>query len=285
MKQAYVTKRLSRKRREMIERIDAIASEYTSKGIKITLRQCFYQLVSRSLIENSETSYKKVSDLVSDGRMNGLLDWDTFEDRTRYERSNTHWKSPQEILESAIHSYTIDTRVTQPYRLEAWIEKDSLIAIVEDIASRHDVTCFSCRGYPSVTSLHEAAMRIKADGRPCIILYAGDHDPTGLRIPQIISEQLNIFGVCVNLERIGLTLDQVRELNLPPNRAKESDGNFRWYVENTGLETSWELDGLPPERLASIYEEAILRYTDLEQIAKMKEIENRDLYQLRRLIA
>lgn len=45
MKQAYVTKRLSRKRRAMIERIDAIASEYASKGITITLRQCFYQTV------------------------------------------------------------------------------------------------------------------------------------------------------------------------------------------------------------------------------------------------
>ena len=135
--------------------------------------------------------------------------------------------------------------------------------------------CFSCRGYPSITALHEAANRFR-DKDNAIILYAGDHDPSGLKIPQVITERLADFEVNVKLYRLGITLEQVKELNLPPFPAKEQDKNYAEYVKNTGQTQAWELDALPPEKLSAMFETAIDSLTDFEELARMQAKENRD---------
>ena len=277
MKKAYGTqKRLTKKRIQLIEQINDIVSEYDSQGMKITVRQVYYQCVARKILENNKDQYGKISDVIADGRLAGLLDWDLIEDRTRYKRENTHWKSPEQIIRAACEQYQIDKRATQPNYIEAWIEKDSLVSILENTCSRLDVPCFSCRGFPSITALHEAANRFRKK-KNAIILYAGDHDPSGLKIPKVISERLEMFEVNVQLYRIGLTLDQIRELDLPPYPAKESDNNFKEYYESTGLTEAWELDALPPDRLSEIFEGTINCLTDFQELKKMIEREKADM--------
>lgn len=276
MKKAYgEAKRIISKRRELIEKIDEIATEYYEAGMKITVRQVYYQLVARNIMPNSKNSYGKISDLVAAGRMLGLIDWDMIEDRTRFKRGNVHWESPKQIIEAAASQYRIDTRATQPYYIEAWIEKDSLVSILEDTCRSLDVPCFSCRGYPSITALHEAANRFR-DKDNAIILYAGDHDPSGLMIPQVITERLAEFEVNVKLHRLGITLEQIKELKLPPFPAKEQDKNYASYVKNTGQTQAWELDALPPEKLSAMFESAIESLTDFKELERMQAKENRD---------
>ena len=276
MKKAYgEPKRIKSKRRELIEKIDEIATEYYEAGMKLTVRQAYYQCVSRGFIDNNDKEYGKISGLVADGRMLGLIDWDMIEDRTRFKRGNVHWESPKQIIEAAAEQYRIDTRATQPYYVEAWIEKDSLVSILEDTCRSLDVPCFSCRGYPSLTALYEAANRFR-DKDNAIILYAGDHDPSGLMIPQVITERLAEFEVNVKLHRLGITLEQVNELKLPPFPAKEQDKNYAEYVKNTGMTQAWELDALPPEKLSAMFESAIESLTDFEELERMQDKENRD---------
>lgn len=276
MKIAYgKPRKIITKRRELIKRIDEIATEYYAAGMKITVRQIYYQLVSRGIMGNSKSAYEKISDLVADGRMAGLIDWDMIEDRTRFKRGNVHWESPQQIIEAAADSYRIDTRATQPNYIEAWIEKDSLVSILEDTCRSLDVPCFSCRGYPSITALYEAANRFK-DKDNAIILYAGDHDPSGLKIPQVIKERFEEFEVNVKLHRLGITLEQVKELELPPFPAKEQDKNYAEYVKNTGQTQAWELDALPPEKLSAMFESAIESLTDFKELERMQAQEKAD---------
>ena len=276
MKQAYgEQKRLISRRKELIKRIDEIASEYYAQGMKITVRQVYYQLVARGIMGNSKSAYEKISDLVADGRMAGLIDWNVIEDRTRYMRENAHWENPQQIINAAAEQYRIDTRATQPVYVEAWIEKDSLVSILEATCSRLDVPCFSCRGFPSITALYEAANRFR-DEDNAVILYAGDHDPSGLKIPQVIKERFADFEVNVHINRIGLSYEQVKELNLPPFPAKEQDKNYPEYVKNTGLTQAWELDALPPEILSGLFEEAISGLTDFDELERMQELEKQD---------
>lgn len=285
MKQAYgVQKRITKKRRQLIESIDAIASEYSAQGMRITVRQVYYQCVSRGIMPNSKKEYEKISDLVADGRMAGLIDWDAIEDRTRYKRANAHWDSPQEIIRAAAKQYRIDTRATQPNYVEAWVEKDSLVSILEQTCSRLDVPCFSCRGFPSITALHEAAERFR-DKENAIILYAGDHDPSGLKIPQVITERFADFEVNVQLHRIGLTLEQIRELDLPSFPAKQSDNNFKEYFMNTGLTESWELDALSPDTLSAMFENAINSLTNFRELERMRAIEKQHMSYFSRLLS
>ena len=53
----------------------------------MTLRQVFYQLVSKHIIKNTLGEYKKLSDYLVSARQDGLIPWDWIEDRTRYPRS------------------------------------------------------------------------------------------------------------------------------------------------------------------------------------------------------
>ena len=260
---------------KLIKNINEIVESYNRRGIKLTVRQVYYQCVTGNLIANSKREYDKISDIIARARLAGLINWDFIEDRTRTLRENDHWDNPREILRACADQYRIDTRATQNFYIECWIEKDSLISILESVAHRLDVPCYSCRGYSSLTALNEAADRLKHSGRENIILYAGDHDPSGMKIPEVI-ERLKLFGTNFILKRIGITLSQIRELNLPPYPVKDKDGNIKEYIAKTGLKDAWELDALPPEFLMNLYESEINALTDFEKLHEMQNLEKRD---------
>ena len=278
MKEAYIApRRLQLKNRILLEQLDGIISEYIAKRMTLSVRQAYYQCVTRQYIQNKPSEYQRICNVIKEGRLGGQLDWDGIEDRTRNIRQNSHWDSPEEIIEVAAQSYHIDLRATQPFYIEAWCEKDSLISILEPVCYELDVPCFSCRGFSSVSELREAAIRFTQQDKPGIILYAGDHDPSGLHIPVKIQEYLNLFGAEVELRRIGLTLAQVKKFNLPPNTAKEKDKNYKSYVATTGLKQSWELDALQPEELADLFARNINDLTDFREFDRMKAKQADDL--------
>jgi hypothetical protein len=47
--------------------------------------------------------------------------------------------------------------------------------------------------------------------------------------------------------KVGLTLDQVRHYQPPPNLAKETDARFNAYLGRFGTKQYWELDALAPQ--------------------------------------
>ena len=49
-------------------------------GYSLTIRQVYYQLVSRDIIPNKQSEYGKISALVTDARRAGLIDWNAIED-------------------------------------------------------------------------------------------------------------------------------------------------------------------------------------------------------------
>jgi hypothetical protein len=56
----------------------------------------------------------------------------------------------------------------------------------------------------------------------------------------------------VEVRRIALNMDQVRQHAPPPNFAKETDTLFDAYVERFGTEECWELDALSPTVIANL---------------------------------
>ncbi len=133
MKVSYETRNMRDKTLQLIQQANDIIDEYIEQGFQLTVRQIYYQFVARGLIPNSNKSYCNVRDALSKGRMNGLVDWNAIIDRTRTTYSNTHWNSPQEILESAATGYKLDTRADQATYMEVWIEKNALLGVIEPI--------------------------------------------------------------------------------------------------------------------------------------------------------
>ena len=98
MKICYVKKDFSATSLATIKRANTILVEYARQGYDLTLRQLYYQFVSRGLIPNKDTEYKKLGSVINDARLAGLIDWDHITDRTRNLRSNAHWDTPQDII-------------------------------------------------------------------------------------------------------------------------------------------------------------------------------------------
>ena len=91
MKIAYgKQKRLAGKTKKLIESINGIVEEYSAQGLNLTVRQVYYQLVARGLMPNKKAAYERISDVIADGRLAGLIDWDCIEDRTRSVREIQH---------------------------------------------------------------------------------------------------------------------------------------------------------------------------------------------------
>jgi hypothetical protein len=62
-------------------------------------------------------------------------------------------------------------------------------------------------------------------------------------------------------ERIALNMDQIQELNPPPNPAKLTDSRAKGYIEQFGYQ-SWELDAMPPEYLRNLIQDNISSVRD-----------------------
>jgi hypothetical protein len=213
--------------------------------------------------------------------MAGLVDWEAIEDRTRGLRSRTHWENPAEILEATERSYHIDMWAGQQFRVEVWIEKDALVGVIENTCRLYDVPFLSCRGYLSQSEMWAAGQRIEEyirNNQKVIILHLGDHDPSGLDMSRDIRDRLLTFigeslldrgseGDYFEVRRIGLTIDQVKKYNPPPNPAKQTDSRFFGYIEKYG-DKSWELDALSPEVINAIISKHVAEVVEKEEWSK-----------------
>src|SRR5580693_8419669 len=90
---------------DRIEKCNDIIDDYKAQGLRLTLRQLYYQLVTKNVIPNVERSYKNLSSLVTDARMAGLMDWNAIEDRVRVPRVPQEFDDLKDLVEAAIRSY------------------------------------------------------------------------------------------------------------------------------------------------------------------------------------
>jgi len=274
----YKNHRFNKESRKLLDRIKEIEADYQSRGYAMTLRQLYYRLVASNIITNAKNSYDKIGNIVKEARLAGELDWQTIEDRSRGLNYILNWESPADRIRSAANNYHRDLWEGQDYYLEVWVEKQALESVIERAAASLDVQSFSCKGYPSITAQWEAAHdrfspMIEEKGRKVVVIYLGDHDPSGININEKILETLELFtdySHNIDLERIALTREQVKQYNLPPQPLKKkpngenSDKRANRYEDKHGGQ-SWELDALEPEVLDSLITDTIKKYLDPEK--------------------
>jgi hypothetical protein len=263
---------------EVIKQANEILTTYRAQGYDLTLRQLYYQFVSRGLIDNKDTEYKKLGSIINDARLAGVIDWDAIVDRTRSLRSLSHWENPASIIESAAYSYNYPKWSLQTYQPEVWVEKDALIGVVQQICDTLDIPCFSCRGYTSQTAMWDAAQRLKGHkkrGKVPYVIHLGDHDPSGMDMTRDITDRLRTFGGNIRVNRIALNWDQVQQYSPPPNPAKLTDARAEGYIAEYG-EESWELDALEPSVIADLIETTVMEIRDEDAWDKAVAIETKN---------
>lgn len=280
MYQQFIPKNFKQSSMDQIDYCNQIIAEFANQGFKLTLRQMYYQFVSRGKISNTLRSYKNLGTLINNGRLAGLIDWDAIYDRTRKLEKVDTWKDPQSVIEACAKQFKIDVWEGQRYRPEVLIEKDALVGIIENECKESRVSYLSCRGYTSQSEMYKMAQRLSGymdKGQVPVILHLGDHDPSGIDMTRDITDRLKMFlGVQVFdgivshdvgegedvapyiiLTRLALNRDQIDRYKPPPDPVKLTDTRCGGYITKHGHH-SWELDALEPQVLIDVISGAIL---------------------------
>jgi hypothetical protein len=283
-KEQFIDCKFSKVNMDRLNTINSIIEEYQNAGYTLTLRQLYYQLVSRDIIPNVQSEYSKLSTLLKNGRMAGIVDWDAIEDRVRVPYIPWSAESASDaILKDAKYHFRLNRQLDQKNYVEVWIEKDALSGILRRITSEYHVHLMVNRGYSSCSAMHEAHKRIRCEilnGKKCTILYLGDHDPSGLDMIRDIKNRFKEFNEDtpddLNVKHIALTTEQVYKYQPPENPAKLKDPRAKGYVENFGY-TSWEVDALNPKVLTELLKSEIESVIDMNAYQSMKSKEEKSI--------
>ncbi len=278
MKQFFAGKDFKDETLSIISQVNSILSEYRAQGYDLSLRQVYYQLVARDLLENSSRSYKRLGNIISDGRLAGLIDWEMIVDRGRPVIFPSHWDSPADIVRAAADSFRIDKWEEQSSHVEVMVEKQALEGILIPVCAELDIRFTANKGYSSQSAMYRAGQRMGdavMHGKDVHVLYLGDHDPSGLDMDRDILDRLSMFSseVIWSVKRLALTWDQIEEYQPPKNPAKMTDTRARAYVLEFG-DSSWELDALEPALLVDLVRDTVQEIRDEELWDKAVELED-----------
>lgn len=277
--------------KKSLERLEQILKIINSYDFALTIRQIYYQLITRQIIpqpvdgKEAERVYKRLSNLCVNGRDEGILPEEGFADNLRKADKPSAWLDLNGFMETVKRSYNKDKWQNQPKYLEIWTEKDALRSVLTEITYQYDVSLMVARGQLSRTAIYEASNRYKAKSdKKCYLYYCGDFDPSGLSIYESIKERLEAFGVFIRYERIALTEGQIEKYKLPSDPGKQSDPNYKKFVDRYGDDKVVELDSLPPDVLRKIVEDCILQNIDPNSLAQMKREEKDEEIRLDKFI-
>ena len=170
----------------------------------------------------------------------------------------------------APEAYLAPTAGVQPYRLAIIGEKSSLAPVLGPISDRYNTDLYLPTGEISDTQLYLMAKAAVEDGRPLIVFYFSDCDPSGWQMPISVSRKLQAFAVLLGgklefeTHRVGLTPDQVRKWGLPDSPLKDGENRKAKWQARMGVKQT-EVDAwiaLRPEELERAAREAIDPFFD-----------------------
>lgn len=289
----FIPKTFSDKHLAIIHKADEIMGRYSDGGYDLSLRQLYYQFIAHYSYlfphngpdgsPNTEQNYKMLGGIISDARLAGMLEWDTLVDRGRTTIENPHWGTPADIVESAALSYRINMWEDQRFHVEVMVEKQALEGVLVPVCRNLDLPFTANKGYSSSSAMYQAGKRLEAkldEGKQVIVLYLGDHDPSGLDMSRDVTDRLALFSGAgywyapdkkveiysdfydrFSVRRVALNMGQIEEYNPPPNPTKMTDSRAGGYMRQYGDEC-WELDALDPEVLARLVQEEVVQYID-----------------------
>jgi hypothetical protein len=289
------------RKEEVVQHIIDTVEEYAQEGYILTLRQLHYQLVKSNWIVNHDTAYKKLGCILDDCKYAGIIDWENIEDRGRKPYLPYYVSGIKSALEDTIDQYRLNRQNDQDIYIELWTEKDALSGILRRSTEKYHIQLVVNKGYTSSSAIYGAYQRFVEcieNGQNVIILYFGDHDPSGLDMVRDIRERIEFMLLngehfdlfefksipdCFKIIPIGLTMNQIKDYNLPPNPTKLTDTRASKYIKKYG-KTCWEVDALKPQVLTGIVEANIEHIIDMEKYELMLEREQQDVTILKNFI-
>lgn len=205
----------------------------------------------------------------------------SFEDADDFTESLMNW----------IEHLQMDRREGQPELLEIWCEAAGMVPLMREIAQPFGLRVSSGGGYDSVTAKHKLAQRVanhfRQTRQATRVLHIGDFDPSGEGMFHTLEEDVGemvwqLLGLDVlNMERVGLTEDQVIEMGVETAPPKPTDSRRRRFVaehqtirDHLGSDDiTAQLEALTPDELDALVRGAIESRLDRDALQQVEDSE------------
>lgn len=265
------TKRGGRRTKAEIEALETELFDVVSEYRPMTVRQVFYQMVTRGVIDKSEAEYKNtVCRLLTRMRMNRELPYDWIADNTRWMRKPQTHDNIEAALQLATESYRRNLWRDSDSYVEVWLEKEALAGVLLEETATWDVPLMVTRGYPSLSFLHSAAECIAESDKDVYLYYFGDHDPSGVDIPRFVEERIGELApdTYINFECVAVTPRQIKRYDLPTRPTKKTDTRAKTFKGE-----SVEVDAIDPATLRALVKAVITAHIDADEWERLQQVE------------
>lgn len=290
---AYGSSTVKRRRRtaDELAAIDQAITAAVTEEHPVTLRGVYYRVVSAGAVDKTELGYRLVGRQLLKLRRSGAIPYTWITDGTRWITKPRTWNDLDEMLEDATSSYRRELWNDQHAEVHIFTEKDAISGVVLPVTQRYRVPLGVLRGYASESFAHSVAESIRSTPKPVYIYQLGDHDPSGLDAWRDFQRKVigflgsteahdevgNVYPLA-HFERLAVTREQIRELNLPTRPTKRTDARAKGFEGG-----SVEVDAIPPSVLRDLVEEAIAQHIDPHALELTLMAERNEREGLRRL--
>lgn len=276
---------MPRRTKEEMEAIRTAIMDALRKDRPMTVRQVFYRLVVGDVVPKVEgRGYRTVARQLRKMRRPGRVPYSWIVDSSRTVRRPTQYGSMADALHETARLYRRNLWGDLSDYIQIWMEKEALAGVAWDVTEDMGVGLWVARGYSSISYLHNAAQHINnalQAGKTAYIYNLGDHDPSGCDAWEKAVNELRGFATApdrVHFQRIAVTPEQIRRLDLPSRPTKKTDSRAKDFEGE-----SVELDAIPPDALRGLIRDTIESHIPEHVRRKHEQVEARERETLRQL--
>jgi hypothetical protein len=265
--------RRSRRSRAEMDAIRAAIVTTANAGDGMTVRHLFYRLVAQGVVEKSEPAYDQiVVRLALEMRRDGSIPFGKIVDGSRLYTMPDTFNGVHDAIAETARLYRRSYWRNADRTLECWVEKDAIRGLIDAVTWKLAVPLMVTRGFCSESIVQDLAYSARRSGRPKVILFLNDYDPSGSLMLNDILRRAKHYapGAVFHTEQVALVPEQIEQFRLPTRPTKRDGNNHARRFQD---DRSVELDAVAPDDLRQILQRAIEAHIDPAQLAVIEAAE------------
>lgn len=264
----------------------AIHNVFAAIGPPMTVRQVYYQLTTVKAVEKTEAGYDRVQRTVTTMRRNGSIPYHWLADNSRTYFQDPTYRNLATALDQMHDFYRRDLWEAQNVHVELWLEKRSLVSILNPVCREFGVRLYPMGGFASISFAHEAALELREIEKPVHVYHLSDLDADGAYSSIALERELRLHGASFQFHRLALTPQQISEFSLhdATREQKRTSSRWPWWVDTYGANMpACELDAIDPRQFRELVRNAIVQHIDpwhWERLQLIEQEEKRTLAEI-----
>lgn len=272
----------------LLDLVLEVLAEYR-KYWPLPIRQLNYVLTGRGR-PKSDAAFKVVENMIGRARRAELVPWEAIRDDGFHREEPTSYEGLAELyqaFQAAAADFRLPRQHDQHQYLMLWCEAAGMVPQVGGFVPQWGIPVLSGGGFDSTTAKHELGLWIALSDRQVVIGVIGDYDEDGLAnvdgraddINQFITDYATAYTHPdgrpllghVKWEHLAVTAEQVVDLDLPTDPAKDRDPRNRRGIE--AVEFTVQAEAIPPEQLRRIVRSWVAGWVDAEAYIALRRRE------------